>query len=300
MKHIGGQAVIEGVMMRSPKAWTVAVRGPNKEIFLMKNKIRELPKLLKKPVLRGFVALVEALVIGIRALTFSSEKAAGEEEKLSSFSMVITVCISFLLGVGLFILLPLYGTKLMGAVFTSIDESSIIFNTVDGVIRIMVFLIYIICMNFSKDIKRVFEYHGAEHKTVHAYEAGVELTPENINNYSITHPRCGTSFLIIVMILSILVFSFIPKDWSFVWKFLSRIVLMPLIAGLAYEFTKFAAKKMHNPLIRAMTAPGIWLQRLTAKKPSRDQIEVALKALTEVLEMEFGEQKKEQGEGNAA
>ena len=138
----------------------------------------------------------------------------------------------------------------------------------------------------NKDIRRVFQYHGAEHKVVHAYEAGVELTPMNIEGYSILHPRCGTSFLFVVMILSILIFSFIPKEWSFVEKFLSRIVLVPLAAGCSYEFIRFSSKKINNPFVRLMTAPGLWLQRLTAKEPSRDQIEVAVEALREVLKME--------------
>ena len=287
--------MIEGVMMRSPGAWTVAVRGPDKEIFLKKKSIRALPKIFKKPVLRGFIALAEALVIGIKALTFSSEKAVEDEEKLSSFSMGMTVFVSFALGILLFVLLPLYGTKLLGAVFQSIAESSLVFNFVDGIIRIIFFLAYILSMNFSKDIRRVFEYHGAEHKTVHAYEAGVELTPQNIDNYSITHPRCGTSFLIIVMILSILIFSFIPRDWSFTWKFLSRIILLPLVAGISYEFVKFSSKNMGNPFVRALTAPGIWLQRLTAREPSLDQIEVAVEALKEVIKMDPAMKRKEEG-----
>jgi uncharacterized protein YqhQ len=168
----------------------------------------------------------------------------------------------------------------------SVSENQILFNLVDGIIRIIFFLVYILLININKDIRRVFQYHGAEHKVVHAYEAGVELTPENIEGYSILHPRCGTSFLLVVMILSILIFSFIPKEWSFVEKFLSRIVLVPLVAGCSYEFIRFSSKKINNPFVRLMTAPGLWLQRLTAREPSRDQIEVAIEALREVLKME--------------
>ncbi len=296
MKSVGGQAVIEGVMMRSPRAWTVAVRGPNKEIFLKRNDLLELPKPLKIPVIRGFVALVQALVIGIKALTFSAETAAADEkEKLSSFSMGVTVFISFALGIGIFLLLPLYSTKLMGRAFASINESQIVFNMVDGIIRIVFFLLYIMLINMNRDIRRVFQYHGAEHKTVHAYEAGVELTPENVEGYSILHPRCGTSFLIIVMVLSILIFSFIPREWSFVEKFLSRIVLIPLIAGFSYEFIKFSSKKIKNPFVRMMTMPGLWLQRLTTRVPTRDQIEVAVEALKEVLHMESQASEAENG-----
>ncbi len=294
MKNIGGQAVIEGVMMRSPGAWTVAVRSPNKEILLQKNDLAELPKILKKPVLRGFIALVQALVIGIKALSFSAEKAAvDEKEKPSSFSMGIAVLISFALGLGIFLFLPLYCTKLMGKAFEPINGNQMLFNLVDGLIRIIFFIVYILLINTSKDIRRVFQYHGAEHKAVHAYEAGVKLTPENVEGYSILHPRCGTSFLLIVMILSILVFSFIPKEWSFAWKFLSRIVLVPLIAGVSYEFIKLSSKKINHPVIRIMTMPGLWLQRLTARVPSRDQIEVAIEALKEVLLMEAGKTETE-------
>lgn len=296
MKSVGGQAVIEGVMMRSPRAWTVAVRGPNKEIFLKRNDLLELPKPLKIPVIRGFVALVQALVIGIKALTFSAETAAADEkEKLSSFSMGVTVFISFALGIGIFLLLPLYSTKLIARAFESINESQMVFNMVDGIIRIVFFLLYIMLINMSRDIRRVFQYHGAEHKTVHAYEAGVELTPENVEGYSILHPRCGTSFLIIVMVLSILIFSFIPREWSFMEKFLSRIVLIPLIAGFSYEFIKFSSKKIKNPFVRMMTMPGLWLQRLTTRVPTRDQIEVAVEALKEVLHMESQASETENG-----
>ncbi len=296
MKSVGGQAVIEGVMMRSPRAWTVAVRGPDKEIFLKRNDLLELPKPLKIPVIRGFVALVQALVIGIKALTFSAETAAADEkEKLSSFSMGVTVFISFALGIGIFLLLPLYSTKLIARAFESINESQMVFNMVDGIIRIVFFLLYIVLINMSRDIRRVFQYHGAEHKTVHAYEAGVELTPENVEGYSILHPRCGTSFLIIVMVLSILIFSFIPREWSFMEKFLSRIVLIPLIAGFSYEFIKFSSKKIKNPFVRMMTMPGLWLQRLTTRVPTRDQIEVAVEALKEVLHMETQASEAENG-----
>ena len=296
MKSVGGQAVIEGVMMRSPRAWTVAVRGPDKEIFLKRNDLLELPKPLKIPVIRGFVALVQALVIGIKALTFSAETAAADEkEKLSSFSMGVTVFISFALGIGIFLLLPLYSTKLIARAFESINESQMVFNMVDGIIRIVFFLLYIMLINMSRDIRRVFQYHGAEHKTVHAYEAGVELTPENVEGYSILHPRCGTSFLIIVMVLSILIFSFIPREWSFMEKFLSRIVLIPLIAGFSYEFIKFSSKKIKNPFVRMMTMPGLWLQRLTTRVPTRDQIEVAVEALKEVLHMETQASEAENG-----
>jgi uncharacterized protein YqhQ len=283
MDHIGGQAVIEGVMMRSGDVWTVAVRTPESDIIIRREKIRKLPKPLKWPLLRGVVALVEALTIGIRALLFSAEASGHEEEKPSSFSLFMTVFVAFVIGIGMFILFPLYSTKLMGYVIASINDSSLMFNLVDGIIRVLVFLIYILLINMNSDIRRVFQYHGAEHKAVNAHEAGEELTPENVNRYSTLHPRCGTSFLLIVMMLSILVFSMIPKDWAFIDKFLSRIVLIPLIAGLSYEFIKFTSRKMNSTFVQIIALPGLWLQKLTTGVPSPDQIEVAIKALKEVL-----------------
>ncbi len=174
MNDIGGQAVIEGVMMRSGKVWTVAVRNPDREIVLKKENIREMPKPFKWPLLRGFVALFQALSIGIKALLFSAEASGHEKEKPSSFSLFITVLLAFVIGISLFLLLPLYSTRLLGLLFQSINDNSIMFNLVDGVIRVLAFLIYILSINLSKEIRRVFQYHGAEHKVVNAFEARVE------------------------------------------------------------------------------------------------------------------------------
>ncbi len=286
MSDIGGQAVIEGVMMRSGNFYTVAVRSPEKEIVLKKENIREMPKPLKWPLIRGVVALFQALSIGIKALMYSAEASGHEEEKPTSFSLGLTVVAAFVIGISLFLLLPLYGTKLLGILFHTINNNSLLFNVVDGLARVLVFLIYILAISMSQDIKRVFQYHGAEHKVVHAFEAGVALTPENADKYSTLHPRCGTSFLIMVMLLSVLVFSLIPKDWTFFEKFISRFFLMPFIAGLSYEFIKFSSKKLNNPFVRTMAMPGLWLQKLTTGIPSRAQIEVAIEALKEVLNMD--------------
>ncbi len=285
MSDIGGQAVIEGVMMRSGNSYTVAVRSPETDIVLKKEIIRDLPKPLKWPLIRGVVALFQALSIGIKALLYSAEASGHEDEKPSSASLFFTVVLAFVIGIGLFLLLPLYGTKLLGILSPSIHDSSLLFNLVDGLLRVLVFLVYILAISSSKDIKRVFQYHGAEHKVVHAFEAGVELTPDNADKYSTVHPRCGTSFLIMVMFLSILVFSIIPKEWPFLDKFLSRFFLMPFIAGLSYEFIKFSSKRLKNPIVKIMAMPGLWLQKLTTGIPSLDQIEVAIKALEEVLDM---------------
>ena len=298
MGDIGGQAVIEGVMMRSGNVYAIAVRSPDKDIVFKKETIKELPKPLKWPIIRGVVALGQALSIGIRALLYSAEASGHEEEKPSDFSLFMTVLVSFVIGIGIFFLLPLYGTNLLGTVYHSISDSSLMFNLVDGVIRVAFFLIYILSIRMLNDIRRVFQYHGAEHKVVHAFEAGVELTPENADHYSTLHPRCGTSFLIMVMLLSILVFSIIPKDWPFIEKFMSRIVLIPLIAGLSYEFIKLSSKKMNNPFIYYMSRPGLWLQKLTTGAPSLDQIEVAIKALKETLRKDPVKQDSEEIKSN--
>ena len=300
MADVGGQAVIEGVMMRLGNVWSVAVRTPDKDIVVKRHGISELPKILKKPLVRGVIALFQSLSIGIKALLYSAEASGHETEKPSSFSLVMTVVVAFLIGIGLFLLLPLYGTKLLGILFQSINESSLVFNLADGILRVLVFLAYILAINISKDIKRVFEYHGAEHMAVNAYEAGVELKPEIVKNYSVVHTRCGTSFLLIVMLLSILVFSLIPKDWPFLDKFLSRLVLIPVIAGGGYEFVKYSSKKMHNSLVRAIAVPGLWLQKLTTGIPSSGQIEVAIRALKDVLSTEGGKAETKESESGVS
>jgi uncharacterized protein YqhQ len=274
------------------------VRSPDNDIVFKKENIRKLPKTLIMPLIRGLVALVQALSIGIKALLYSAEASGHEKEKPSSLSLFFTVFLAFVIGIGLFLLLPLYSTRLLGILFYSINDSSLVFNLVDGVIRVAVFLVYIVSITMSSDIRRVFQYHGAEHKVVHAFESGAELTIENADKYSTLHPRCGTSFLIIVMMLSILIFSLIPKDWLFVEKLLSRVALIPVIAGLSYEFIKISSKNMNNPFIRVMAMPGLWLQKLTTGAPSHDQIEVAIKALKEVLDINI--QGREKGENEVS
>jgi len=288
MKNIGGQAVIEGVMMKGRKGWTVAVRGPRGDILVKREGLSELPRVLRLPLLRGVVALFHALFVGIKAIEFSASKAYEEEDgkNLSPVAIGFTIVLSIILGIGLFILLPLYATKLLGLVFLSVSKSSFIFNLVDGIIRVFFFLIYVISISMWKEMRRIFEYHGAEHKVIHAYENGKELTLNNIREFSPLHPRCGTSFLLIVMVMSILTFSFIPQEWSFIYKFLSRLILIPLIAGLSYEFLKVSARMKDNLIMHLFIIPGLLLQRLTTREPDDTQIEVALRALEEVLIIE--------------
>jgi uncharacterized protein YqhQ len=283
-------------MMRSPHAFTVAVRKggkPGAEIAVLRETIRPLGErypLLRKKIIRGSAALFEALWLGIRALNFSANEAIesedGKKEEISPLAMAGTMITAVAFSLGIFLALPLLITSLLGAHFGAVGNNSVLFNLTDGVLRMTLFLGYVSGISFMKDIRRVFEYHGAEHKAIAAYEAGVELTVENARPYSRIHPRCGTSFLIAVIALSIILFSLIPGAWPLWAKGLSRIVLLPVIAGLGYEFIKYSAKKCGNPVIRALMKPGLWLQRLTTREPSDDQIEVAIRSLGEALSME--------------
>jgi len=296
--NVGGQAVIEGVMMRAPRSVAIAVRRPNGEIVVRKELVVPLSErfpIVKLPILRGAVALFSSLIIGIKALNFSANEAMTEEEKdkegdkagseLSSWAMAGTMTVAFGFGICLFFLFPLYLTKLMTPV---IGDNNIVFNLVDGVIRVLVFMLYIWGISRMNDIQRVFQYHGAEHKSIFAYEAGEELTIENVRRYSRLHPRCGTSFLLIVMLVSIAVFSLIPKLWPFAFKAGSRIVLLPMIAGISYEFLKWSAKNEANALVKMIITPGLALQRLTTGEPDDAQLEVAIRSLNEALEVNAG------------
>ncbi|MCL4476259.1 MAG: DUF1385 domain-containing protein [Nitrospirae bacterium] len=288
MKNIGGQAVIEGVMMKSLSCWTVAVRDQKGEIHIKKEVLERLPKFLRLPLVRGVVGLFHALAIGIKAIEFSASKAyTGEDEKpLSPFTMASTIIFAMGIGIGLFIFLPLYLTKLMGLVMSGVAKSSFIFNLTDGIIRVLIFLLYVFAIGLWKDMRRIFEYHGAEHKVIHAYEAGRDLSVESVRAFSPHHPRCGTSFLLIVMVISILVFSFVPQTWPFWGKFVSRLILIPLIAGISYELLRLSAKMKENSLIHLMILPGLLLQKLTTREPDDSQIEVAIRAVKEVLLLE--------------
>jgi len=291
--NIGGQAVIEGVMMRAPRSVAIAVRRPSGEIVVRKDEVVPLSErfpVVKFPVVRGAVALFASLIIGIKALNFSANEAMVEEEgtgkeELSSWAMAGTMTVAFGFGILLFFILPLYLTKLLVPL---IGSSNIVFNLVDGVIRVAVFLVYIWSISRMKDIQRVFQYHGAEHKSIFAFEAGEELSVANVRKYSCLHPRCGTSFLLIVMLVSIGIFSLIPKLWPFYMKAGSRIVLLPLIAGVSYELLKWSAKNDHSRLVKMVIAPGLALQRLTTREPDDSQIEVAIRSMEEALAVNAG------------
>ncbi|HWR89324.1 MAG TPA: DUF1385 domain-containing protein [Dissulfurispiraceae bacterium] len=288
VKNIGGQAVIEGVMMKSPKGWSVAVRNPKGEINLKTVETKEPPKIFKMCLVRGVIALFQALYIGIKAIEYSGTVAfEGENEKAPGpLSMALSIGAAFLLAVGLFIVLPLYLTKLVGMVSQGVAQQSILFNLVDGLLRVGIFLLYVFTIGMWREMRRIYEYHGAEHKVIYAYEAGEALTVENARKYRPYHPRCGTSFLLIVMVISILIFSLIPQHWPFIWKAGARIVLMPVIAGISYEILRYSAKMKDSSIMGLITLPGLLLQRLTVREPDEAQIEVALAAVEAVLAME--------------
>ena len=278
----GGQAVIEGVMMRGPKRYAVAVRKPGGDIVLDEKPISSLMErfaFLKWPFIRGFIALLESLLIGIKTLTYSANQAGEEEEEeLTRWEMVVTISMAVGLAVLLFIVLPTGAAHYLENWFTPFWQ-----NFMEGLIRIAVFIIYVVAISQMKDIQRVFQYHGAEHKVIHTYEAGKELTAENAGKFSAMHPRCGTSFLLLVLILTVIVYSFLhtPQLW---WRILSRVLLLPVIAGIGYEILKFSGKHAAHPLMRILIAPGLWLQKLTTREPEESQLEVAIKALEAVLE----------------
>lgn len=290
--RVGGQAVIEGVMMRSPNSMAVAVRKPNGEIVVKQeglNFFSEKHLFFKFPLVRGVITLLSALVLGIRALNFSANQALSEgegEKDPSSWTMNITLVVALCFGIFLFFLIPLFLTKWMRFAIPMLSESGLLFNLVDGTIRLMIFLAYLWAISFFKEIRRVFEYHGAEHKSIFAFESGEELVIDRVKGFSYLHPRCGTSFLLVVMVVSILVFALIPHHLPFGYKVASRVVFIPLIAGLSYEIIRFADQKRESRGIQYFIKPGLWLQRLTAREPSEAQIEVALRALQAVLELE--------------
>lgn len=287
MENIGGQAVIEGVMMKSATGWTVAVRSPDGNIEIKKENTKAMPSLLKLPVIRGVVALVEALKIGIKAIEFSGSVAFEEEDKKkeSPWAFAASIVVAILLAIALFKFLPLYLTTLSATMMPMVNESYLLFNLIDGLLRVAFFLLYIFCIGLWGEMRKIYQYHGAEHKAIFTYEAGEALNVENARKYAPYHPRCGTSFLLIVMVISMIIFFLIPQHWSFSEKLFSRLLLVPVIAGVSYEILKLSAKNKDNPFVKFAVLPGLLLQRLTVREPNDAQIEVALKALTEVIAM---------------
>ena len=277
---IGGQAVIEGVMMRGPELTATAVRTPEGKIEISSrpvNSISDRYPILKKPLLRGCVSLIESLIIGIRSLGYSAQMAGEEEEQLSDRELAGTIAFAFVLAAVLFIAIPTGAAKL----FHSITEDPVFLNLMEGVLRLFIFIAYIVGISRMKDIQRVFQYHGAEHKTIACFEAGEALTVENAMKHTRFHKRCGTSFLLIVMLVSIFVFAFL--GWpSLIERIVSRIVLLPVVAGISYEIIRFSANS-DNCLLGWAVKPGLWLQRLTTREPEPDMLEVAIESAKAVL-----------------
>ena len=293
---VGGQAVLEGVMMRSPHAWGISVRKPDGTISTHSEPLERLSekhKWMGWPVVRGVVTLGQAMVLGFRALRYSADVALdampsdqGEATKKTEISGWVAA-LNIIISVGFFIFLykfvPLVAATRLKNVYP-VFGNQVLFNVVDGIIRIALFLLFIWGVSLMPDIRRVYQYHGAEHKTVFAFESRDPLTVKNAQAYSTFHPRCGTSFLMTVMLISIVIYMLFPAQ-GFVAKFLLRIALLPVIAGLSYEMIRFAAKH-GSSLFALLTKPGLWLQRITTKPPTDDQVECAISALNEAMELE--------------
>ncbi len=299
---VGGQAVIEGIMMRAPKTFTVVVRKPDGQLSVREDRWyspMERWPILKKPFLRGCIVLYEALFNGIQALTFSAQEAIGEEEeKLGPWALAGTIIFAIGAALLLFVVIPHLATLALGFLFrTELTVKSVWFHLIDGFIKVGIFVGYIYAISLMKEIRRVFQYHGAEHKSIHAYEQGEQLTVENCRKYPTLHARCGTAFIMLVLLVSIflfsLVFPFFPPDLfgnkivtNFFFILVKMLLLLP-IAGLSYEMIRFGERVKH-PLLDLILKPGLLLQKLTTREPTDDQIEVALVALKRTLEREKG------------
>ena len=280
---LGGQAVIEGVMMRGPRSWAVAIRRRGGEIEVTAEDFVpwvQRRRFLSLPILRGVVALAESLRLGARAMLISTDAhlAPEEDEQLSGWAWAVTLIGALAIAIGVFFVLPVVITSL----FRDQLGSAWLFWLIEGLLRVAIFVGYIVALTRLRDLRRVFQYHGAEHKTISCFEAGEELTPENAVRFSRLHPRCGTSFLLTVMVLAIFVLAPIGLP-AWYWLVASRVLGIPLIAGLAYEAIKWAGRRRHNPLIRALAWPGLMLQNLNTADPDREHLEVAIAALNETI-----------------
>jgi len=310
---VGGQAVIEGVMMRSPKRIATAIRRANGNIEVKVQEFQSLiqrKKYLNIPIIRGAVTLIEVMILGIKTLQWSADKAmedfeeedkkkkdkkakTGEKKGMSTAGAVFSVSVALAAGIGIFFVLPLYLTT---TVF-NIEKQALLFNLVAGSFRIMLFLAYLIGISFMKDVKRLFQYHGAEHKTIYNFESKEILSPQNAAKFTTLHPRCGTSFLMIVMLVSLIFFAVLDTfvmlwlgKMSLLIRLATHIPLIPVVGGLSYEALKASATRTDNALVRFLIAPGLWLQRITTKQPDEKQLEVAIVALKSALGEEYADE----------
>lgn len=286
--HYGGQAVIEGVMIRGQKSVVTAVRRPNGEVIANSRPLSPIYTgwIRKTPLLRGVIVIIEAMVLGISSLLYSANVSLEEEEEeISGKAVWLMIAAAAVLAIVLFLIIPLFLTRLLNPYISS----SLVFHLIEGAIRLIIFIAYLKLVGLMPDIRRIFTYHGAEHKTVNAYEQGAALEIEAVKKYDKAHVRCGTGFLFVVLVIAIVVFALVgrPALWLMV---LSRLLLIPVIAALGYEFIHFGARHARNPLVRTVLFPGLWLQGMTTKEPEGDQIEVALIALKTALEIDQAEE----------
>lgn len=297
---VGGQAVIEGVMMRSPNFMTVCVRKENGKTAELVKPFKSLSakiKILKLPFIRGILNMIEMLIYGMHALNFSANEYANEEIVLEKnkttatkategIYFAIMIVLSFAFAILLFKFIPLWATTWLSKNIPFVNSHYIVFNLIDGVLKISIFIGYLLILNLSKNLRRVFEYHGAEHKAIFTYEKTLELTPDNAKIQSRFHPRCGTSFILIVFVISILFYTVLPKHSDFLINFTRRILVLPFIAGISYEILKLSAKNLNNFFVRILVKPGLLLQHLTTREPDKAQLEISLRALEKALELE--------------
>lgn len=310
---VGGQAVIEGVMMRSPNFVTIAVRKPKGDIILKDENFRSIAakiRLLGIPLVRGVVNLFEMMVIGMRMINFSASQAIGDDDddtpdksgsadadgasskgnSVGKIGLAVSFILSlaFSLGLSLFLFkfLPLWITDYLSKTFAALNENYLYYNFVDGVIKTTFFVVYIALLGLLPSLHRVFQYHGAEHKSIYTYEKGLPLNIESAKKMTRYHPRCGTSFILVVFLLSIFIYTFVPRQPDFWMNFATRVAFLPLVAGVAYEVLKWSAKYAENRFVRIITLPGLLFQRITTQEPTDDQLEVALSALRKALELE--------------
>ncbi len=287
--RVGGQAIMEGVLMRSPNFWGMVVRTPSGEMDTRVEPFRSVTtksRLLRLPIVRGAVSLGETLWLGMRALALSTNIALGEEENLSKKEIAGTLLFGLVLAFALFLAAPVFGTKGLGVLMGTPIENPILFNLVEGIIRIAVFVLYLVGITaVSKDIKRFFAYHGAEHKAIKVYERGEELIPENARKLDTSHVRCGTSFVLYVLVLSILAFATLGVE-GWLYMLVSRVVVIPIVAGVAFEFIMWSARHQQSGAVKALMWPGLQMQKLTTREPDDGMVEVAMFSLKKVLAVE--------------
>ncbi len=280
----GGQAVIEGVMMRGQKAFAIAMRAPDGNIIVHKENLAAVyrSRITKIPFLRGLIMLWDALGLGMRALTLSANAQTGEDEKIEGPTLFITLAVSLTIGIGLFFLLP---AGVGGLAEKYLSWNAWLANLLEGIVRLILLIGYIWAIGFMPDVKRLFGYHGAEHKTINAYEAGAELTPESVAKFSLEHPRCGTAFILTLVLISILVFTALGP-LSMFWRLASRVLLIPVLAGISVEYIRWTANHLDSPIVRLLIKPNLALQALTTREPDASMLEVAIQSFKTMRQAE--------------